>query len=80
MHTYRSGIEESLNSTKFQLDKIHADIGRTLEKIRYSRGAVAQLVERPLKVPVWCNSTDVGSNQERDMESLSLSLSDHAAL
>ena len=26
------------------------------------RGAVAQLVERPSKVPVWCNSTDVGSN------------------
>ena len=27
-----------------------------------NRGAVAQLVERPSKVPVWCNSTDVGSN------------------
>ena len=34
MHNYRSGIEEALNSTKFQLDKIHTDIGRTLEKIR----------------------------------------------
>ena len=27
-----------------------------------SRGAVAQSVERPSKVPVWCSSTDVGSN------------------
>ena len=26
------------------------------------RDAVAQLVERPSKVPVWCNSTDVGLN------------------
>ena len=42
---------------------------------RPSRGAVAQLVERPSKVPIWCNSTDVGSNYERDMSSLSLSLS-----
>ena len=25
-------------------------------------GAIAKSVERPLKVPVWCNSTDVGSN------------------
>ena len=24
---------------------------------RPSRGAVAQLVERPSKVPIWCNST-----------------------
>ena len=24
------------------------------------RGAVAQSVERPLKVPVWCDFTDVG--------------------
>ena len=23
---------------------------------------MAQLVERPSEVPVWCNSTDVGSN------------------
>ena len=72
MHTYRSGIEESLNSTKFQLDKIHADIGRTLEKIRYNQRDLPRRVERPSKVPVWCNSTDVGSNQERDMSSLSL--------
>jgi hypothetical protein len=34
MHNYRNGIEEALNSTKFQLDKIHTDIGKTLEKIR----------------------------------------------
>ena len=25
-------------------------------------GAVAQSVEGPSKVPVWCNSADVGSN------------------
>ena len=28
----------------------------------FCRGVVAQLVERPSKVTVWCNSTDVGSN------------------
>ena len=27
-----------------------------------SGGAVAQPVERPSKVPVWCNSTEVGAN------------------
>ena len=27
------------------------------------RGAVAQKVEGPSKVPVWCNFTEVGSNQ-----------------
>ena len=40
------------------------------------RGAIAQLVERPSKVPVWYHSTDLGSNHERDMSS---HLSDHAA-
>ena len=29
---------------------------------RSYRGAVAQSVERPPKVLVWCNSTDVGLN------------------
>ena len=40
-------------------------------------GAVAQSVEQPSMVPVWCNSTDVSSNHESD---ISLSLSDHAAV
>ena len=31
------------------------------------RSAVAQMVDRPSKVPVWCNSTDVGSNHGREM-------------
>ena len=30
-----------------------------------SRGAVAQSEERPLKVLVWCNSTNVGSKGGR---------------
>ena len=34
-----------------------------------SHGAVAQSVEPPSKVPVWCNSTDVGSNHKRDISS-----------
>ena len=38
-------------------------------------GSVAQSVERPSKVPVWCNSPDVGSNHERDIFP-----SDHAAV
>ena len=33
-------------------------------------GAVAQSEERPLKVPVWCNSTDVGLYRERHFISL----------
>ena len=33
MHIHRDGIEESLKSTQGQLDKLHADIARTLEKI-----------------------------------------------
>ena len=34
--------------------------------------AVAQSIDRPSKVQVWCNSNDVGSNHERDMSSVSL--------
>ena len=37
--------------------------------IQFSGGAVAQLAGRPSKVPVWCNSIDMGSN-EGDMSSL----------
>ena len=33
MHSYRTGIEEALTTTKVQLDKLHSDIARTLEKI-----------------------------------------------
>ena len=39
-----------------------------LISISTCRGAVAQPVERPSKVPVWSNSF-VGSNHERDMSS-----------
>lgn len=33
MHQHRSGIDESLTTTKGHLDKLHTDIARTLEKI-----------------------------------------------
>ena len=33
--------------------------------IKVSRGTVVESVERLLKVPVWCNSIDVGSNLGR---------------
>ena len=39
------------------------------EICQLSRGAVAYSEERPSKDPVWCNSTDVGSNHERDISS-----------
>ena len=40
---------------------------------KLSHGTVAQLVEHPSKGPgLWCNSTDMGSNHERDMSSHSL--------
>ena len=50
----RKFLPDSLD-TKFKKDKIsnYGDLWC---------GAVAQSVERPSKVPVWCNSTDVGSN------------------
>ncbi|TRY72250.1 hypothetical protein TCAL_03146 [Tigriopus californicus] len=33
MHTYRRGIDDALTTTRVHLDKLHNDIGRTLEKI-----------------------------------------------
>ena len=33
MHSHRQGIEEALTTTKSHLEKLHSDIGRTLEKI-----------------------------------------------
>ena len=33
MHQYRAGIDESLTTTKTSLDKLQADISKTLEKI-----------------------------------------------
>lgn len=33
MHSYRSGIDEALVTTRVHLDKLHGDIARTLEKI-----------------------------------------------
>jgi estrogen-related receptor beta like 1 len=48
MHNYRNGIEEALNSTKFQLDKIHTDIGRTLEKISSREKYLNSQLEVPL--------------------------------
>ena len=46
----------------------------------FGRCTVAQSVEHPSKVPVRCNSADVGSNHVRHTSSLSLSLSDHAVV
>ena len=33
MHQHRDGIEESLQSTKTELDKLQTEIAKTLEKI-----------------------------------------------
>ena len=48
MHTYRDGIESSLDSTKTQLDKLHTDIARTLEKISSREKYLNNQLEGPL--------------------------------
>ena len=48
MHTYRDGIESSLDSTKSQLDKLHTDIARTLEKISSREKYLNNQLEGPL--------------------------------
>ena len=46
-------------------DRLYSKLAYLVTKVSSfcstARGAVAQLVERPLKVPVWCNSADMGS-------------------
>eukprot|EP00095_Tigriopus_kingsejongensis_P002763 maker-scaffold845_size89356-snap-gene-0.15 protein:Tk02763 transcript:maker-scaffold845_size89356-snap-gene-0.15-mRNA-1 annotation:"intraflagellar transport protein 57 homolog" len=49
MHTYRQGIEEALNTTKVHLDKLHNDIGRTLEKISSREKYLNSQLEAPLQ-------------------------------
>ena len=48
MHTYRDGIESSLESTRNQLDKLHTDIARTLEKISSREKYLNSQLEVPL--------------------------------
>ncbi len=48
MHSYRNGIEEALNTTKAHLDRLHADIGRTLEKISSREKYLNSQLEAPL--------------------------------
>ena len=48
MHSYRSGIDEALTTTRVHLDKLHADIGRTLEKISSREKYLNSQLEAPL--------------------------------
>ncbi len=48
MHTYRSGIEEALVTTRVHLDKLHGDIARTLEKISSREKYLNSQLEAPL--------------------------------
>ena len=48
MHSYRQGIEEALTTTKTQLDKLHSDIARTLEKISSREKYLNSQLEGPL--------------------------------
>ena len=48
MHTYRDGIEQALESTKSQLDKLHTDVSRTLEKISSREKYLNSQLEAPL--------------------------------
>ena len=48
MHAYRDGIEQALESTKSQLDKLHSDVSRTLEKISSREKYLNSQLEAPL--------------------------------
>ena len=48
MHSYRNGIEEALNTTRVHLDRLHADIGKTLEKISSREKYLNSQLEGPL--------------------------------
>ena len=48
MHSYRDGIESNLESTRSQLDKLHTDIARTLEKISSREKYLNNQLEGPL--------------------------------
>ena len=47
MHLHRDGIDECLQTTKSELDKLQAEIAKTLEKItsRYTLYAIMQEVK-----------------------------------
>ena len=49
MHEYRAGIDEALNVTRVQLDKLHSDIARTLEKIQSREKYLNSQLEAPLQ-------------------------------
>ena len=48
MHSHRQGIEDALTTTKGQLEKLHTDIGRTLEKISSREKYLNNQLEAPL--------------------------------
>ena len=48
MHSHRQGIDEALTTTKGQLEKLHTDIGRTLEKISSREKYLNNQLEAPL--------------------------------
>ena len=50
-----------------RVSELEVELAKTLKlptKLSCCCGAVAQLVERPSKVPARCNSTDMGSNHK----------------
>ena len=44
-----------------------------IKDLKVAIGAVAQLVEHPSRDPVWCNSTDMGSNHAAMVVGIKLS-------
>ena len=48
MHSHRQGIEDALTTTKSQLEKLHGDIGKTLEKISSREKYLNSQLEAPL--------------------------------
>ena len=59
-YSKKEGIQFSIGSF---LTRLGGGAMRVFHVSKQGRGAVAQSVERPSKVPVWCNST-MGSNHE----------------
>lgn len=48
MHSHRQGIEDALTTTRTHLDKLHTDVGRTLEKIASREKYLNSQLEVPL--------------------------------
>ena len=70
MHLHRDGIDECLQTTKSELDKLQAEIAKTLEKItsRYKMYAIMQEVQIILiKTVPFCRERYINTQLEEPL-------------